>query len=147
MMAGLNLGALALMLDLLVAGLLVATIVYAWVLNRKLSALRSAKPEMEQLIARFVQATARAENGLAEIRQTAEQTGEGLRQATEEGQSIADDLVFLVERAGKLADRLAVPQARRAATEPDRSGTGPRLGAQAHADQPDEVTSKLRALR
>ena len=147
MMAALNMGTLALVLDFLVAGLLVATIAYAWVLNRKLTALRTAKPEMEQLIARFVQATSRAENGLAEIRQTAEQTSEGLRKATEEGQSLADDLVFLVERAGKLADRLAVPQGRRAPAETERPHAGPSAAPQSLADTSDEATSKLRALR
>lgn len=147
MMTGLDMGYLSLALDLAIAGLLAATVAYAWVLNRKLNALRAAKPEMEQLIARFVQATARAENGLAEIRQTAEQTSDGLRQATEQGQSIADDLVFLVERAGKLADRLAVPQSRRAQAEPDRLRSGVGAGTEAHAGQADEITSKLRALR
>lgn len=143
MIAELNAGALALVLDLLVATLLVATIAYAWVLNRKLAAFRAAKPEMEELIARFVQATARAENGLAEIRQTAEQAGEGLRQASESGQAIADDLVFLVERAGKLADRLTVPkggtQSRRGESDPESLTPRP--------DATDRVTSKLRALR
>ena len=147
MIFGFDVGVYALLLDFLVAGLLIATIAYAWVLNRKLSALRDAKPEMEALIARFVQATGRAENGLAEIRQTAEQTGEALRQATEEGRAIADDLVFLVERAGKLADRLTVPQSGRPVNEPERLRAEPDADLHGLAERPDELTSKLRALR
>ncbi len=145
MMAAMDLGYVSLALNLLVAALLVATIAYAWTLNRKLNALRESKQDMEQLIGRFAQATTRAENGLAEIRQTADQTGGDLRQSISEGRSIADDLVFLVERAGKLADRLAVP--------PTRTGAKPAAGEAADEPMepglvpPDRRASKLHGLR
>lgn len=95
-----------LLADAIIAVLLVATIVYAAILERKLSALRAAKQEMASLITRFGESTRRAESGLAEIRQTAEETGRTLQQAVDKGNSLADDLVFLVERGDAVAGRL-----------------------------------------
>ena len=104
--------------DALIVALLVATIAYAVVLDRRLKALRAAQPEMERVLAQFSEVTARAEGGLAALRDAAEETGRSLDSAIEKGNGIADDLVFLVDRAGKLADRLAAtPGPRRAAAE------------------------------
>lgn len=99
-------GELGLLVDGIVAILLVATIVYAAILNRKLSQLRAARGEMEQLLAGFSQATARAESSLAALREMSSEAGERLQQDIEKGNAVADDLMFLVERAGGLADRL-----------------------------------------
>lgn len=146
MIAAMDMGYVSFALNLLVAALLVATIAYAWTLNRKLNALRESKQDMEQLIARFAQATSRAENGLAEIRQTADQTGGELRQSISEGRSIADDLVFLVERAGKLADRLTVPPARAGAAL-DAAAEAPDDPIEPGLVPPDRRSSKLHGLR
>jgi len=96
----------ALLADAIIAALLVATIAYAAILERKLSALRAAKQEMAELIGRFTEATTRAESGLAGIRQTAEETGRELQRILDKGNSLADDLVFLVERGDAVAGRL-----------------------------------------
>ncbi len=92
----------SLVLDVLVAFLLVVTIGYAVVLNRRLGVLRSDKAELEKLALSFGEATLRAEESLGQLRQTAED----LQQRIEKAQSLADDLVFLVDRGGTAADRL-----------------------------------------
>ncbi len=115
----------SLLADAVLAVLLVATIAYAAILERKLSGLRAAKQEMAELVGRFTEATKRAENGLAEIRQTAEETGRTLQQALEKGNSLADDLVFLVERGDAVAGRLERGAAKgrgRATAEPPPAG-------------------------
>jgi hypothetical protein len=96
----------SLLFDAVVAALLVATIVYAVILNRKLTQLRDARGEMERLLGGFVEATSRAERGLAALREAAGACGEELQRRTDKGNAVADDLMFLVERAGGLADRL-----------------------------------------
>jgi hypothetical protein len=106
LIAELPMDRLGLLFDAVIAVLLVATIVYAAVLDRKLSVLRDCRAEMEQLIGRFTQATGRAEKALAEIRHAAGETGQALQSSIEKGNTVADDLMFLVERAGSLADRL-----------------------------------------
>jgi len=92
--------------DVVVAVLLVVTIVYAVILNRKLSALRDAKAEMQQLLVGFAEATGKAERGLAAFRDAAAGVGRDLQRQIECGRALADDLSFLVQRGGNLADRL-----------------------------------------
>lgn len=97
---------LGLLFDVAIALLLIATIVYAVILNRKLSELRGAKQEMEQLFGGFAKSTERAEASLSALREAAGKTGEMLQDGIIKGNAVADDLVFLIERAGSLADRL-----------------------------------------
>ena len=89
-------------LDLLIAVLLVITISYAVVLNRKLSLVRRDKTSLERLANSFTQATGRAEESIGKLKQTAE----SLRERMDKAQALRDDLVFLVERGTGAADRL-----------------------------------------
>ena len=59
-------------LDILVAGLLVVTIAYAVVLNRRLGMLRRDKTELEGLAANFGEATMRAGDSIVKLKTTAE---------------------------------------------------------------------------
>ena len=63
--------AIAVILDLLIVGLLGATISYAVVLNRKLRRLRDAEVEMRQVIADFNQSTEKAQSHLDAIKELA----------------------------------------------------------------------------
>jgi len=98
---------LSLIIDLVVAGLLVATIVYASVLNRKLATLRSSKQEMESLAGRLVESTQHAERALADLKSAANETGDQLERRVGEARNLVDDLRFLVDKGSGLADRLA----------------------------------------
>ena len=96
----------ALAFDAVIAVLLVITIVYAVILNRKLSALRDAKGEMERLLLGFAEATGKAEQGLAAFRDAADGAGKDLQRQIQTARALADDLAFLVQRGAGLADRL-----------------------------------------
>ncbi len=98
---------IALILDLLVAGLLIATIVYAVTLNRRLIELQESRSELEGLIRSFGEATARAEAGIKAMKRTAAETGEGLQKNLERGKALRDELQFMIEAADALAQRLA----------------------------------------
>ncbi len=96
----------SLILDALIAALLVATIGYAVVLNRKLGVLRDAKSEMEALIASFSESTERAGSGVESLKQEAGRSGEALQKKVESARGLVDDLGFLIERGTRLAERL-----------------------------------------
>lgn len=113
----------ALAFDVVVAVLLAVTIVYAVILNRKLSALRDAKAEMERILIGFAEATGKAERGLATFRDAADGVGRELQRQIETGRALADDLTFLVQRGGALADRLG--DCRPADRPADRPGDRP----------------------
>ncbi len=96
----------SLIFDALIAVLLVATIGYAAVLNRKLGIIRDAKSEMESLIASFSESTERAGSGVESLKQEAGRSGEALQKKVEAARGLVDDLGFLIERGTKLAERL-----------------------------------------
>lgn len=98
--------AIGLLFDALVAVLLIATIVYAGILNRKLSNLRALKPEMEVLVARLAESTQIAEKGLQNLRDEVERTGETMQRRVETARGIVDELGFLIEKGDAAARRL-----------------------------------------
>jgi hypothetical protein len=92
--------------DLLVSGLLIATLVYMIRLNRRLELLRSARTEFEALIARFVASTSQAEQSMAELKLTATERGQAVQEAVQRATALRDDLALLVDRGSRLADQL-----------------------------------------
>ncbi len=109
---------LAVVLDVVVALLLVAAIVAAFVLNRRFNAFREAKAEFEQVIERFNLAAARAEGGVNGLRSSADATGASLQQAITKGQALRADLEALVRRAEAASATLAVAARGGAAAAP-----------------------------
>lgn len=120
---------LALAFDIVVACLLIVTIVYAVILNRKLAVLRAAKGDMERVLNGFAQATVQAERGMAAVRDAADGAAGDLRKQIESGRGLMGDLSFMVERAGELADRLdgAITSSRPAAKRKAGSGGAARM--------------------
>lgn len=102
---------LPLILDIAVAALLVVTIVYATILNRRLTAMRRDRKELAAVAASFEKAIARAGDSVTKLRTSTENLQESIGKA----ESLRDDLAFLLERGGSAADRLeaAVRAARR----------------------------------
>lgn len=97
---------LSIVMDGVVAALLVATIVYAAILSRKLGALRNDKAQLEALVRSLDESSSRAVAGIASLREAAEQTGQQLQQKMEQGQTLRADLTYIIELGGNLADRL-----------------------------------------
>jgi hypothetical protein len=147
-------------LDVIIAVLLVATIVYAAVLNRKLAALRNAKAEMEMLAARFADSTAKAESGIQNLKAHASESGVTLDSISARAAGLAGDLSFLVEKGTSLANRLeeAIDSARGKGPGADgmrplraerMTGAGTRTGAgpgQAMTPAAAEVSPEQAAL-
>jgi len=92
----------SLVLEILVAGLLVVTISYTVMLNRRLRTMRQDKLALEKLAAKFVDSTVRAEESITRLKATADE----LKERIERAQGLRDDLAFLTERGGSAADRL-----------------------------------------
>ena len=95
-----------LILDVIVAILLIATIVYSVILNNRLTQLRRHRDDLAKLVAAFNDATLRAEAGIPKLKRTAEEAGSSLQERVEKAQALRDDLAFMIERADSLANRL-----------------------------------------
>lgn len=144
---------MSILLDLIVAGLLVTVIVFAAILNRRLSVWRQERAEFERLIAEFNRAAVRAETGVERLKAASEQTGKTLQQAVTKGQSLRDDLSYLIERAEPLADRLTerIRAARNmrheeSVAEPP-AAQRPKAGAQETDEQDERARAKRELLR
>jgi hypothetical protein len=106
----------SLVLDIVIAVLLVITIGYAMVLNRRLTGLRKDKAQLEKLAASFGEATLRAGQGTLVLRST---TG-ALQECIDKAEVLRDDLQFLLDRGTSAADRLeAVVRSSRDRSLPD----------------------------
>ena len=110
----------SLIVDLFLAVLLVVTIGYAIILNKRLGSLRRDKAQLEKLSVSFGDSTVRAEESIEKLMTTSE----FLQDRLESAQSLRDDLVFLIERGGQAADKLEdlVRESR------NMAGVGPRPG-------------------
>jgi hypothetical protein len=95
-------------IDMAVAGLLVAAILYAVRLNRTLESLREGKSELATLIGRFDEAAAHAERSVARLGQSTADQGKVLNAAIAEAQALRDELSFMLERGDTVAERIAV---------------------------------------
>lgn len=130
----------SLIVDLFVAILLVVTIGYAIVLNRRLGKLRGDKAELEKLAATFGESTVRAEESIEKLRNTADM----LQDRMEKAEALRDDLAFLIDRGGQAADKLEdLVRATR-----DKVGIGPRSvseNANADVDKGDGQSRPLTA--
>ncbi|WNJ99073.1 DUF6468 domain-containing protein [Thalassospiraceae bacterium LMO-JJ14] len=91
-----------LIIDIAVAVLLVVTIGYAMVLNKRLNRLRKDKKDLESLARTFGESTQRAEENLNQLRTVAQALDIQMQRA----QTLRDDISFLADRGGSTADRL-----------------------------------------
>jgi len=97
---------LSLILDLVLVGLLAATIAYAIILNKEIIKLRESRGEMNDLIRGLNEAMARAETGVRGLKKTAHDTGEDLQRTVTKAQTLRDELEFMIEAADAMANRL-----------------------------------------
>ncbi|GIK99669.1 MAG: hypothetical protein BroJett029_38780 [Alphaproteobacteria bacterium] len=112
---------LALAIDALLAALLLATLVYGVMLNRRLARLRADRDQLAAVVAEFDAATARATAALDGLRGTADTTGKSLQTVVDRARGAIEDLTFLVERGERAAERLEAatrPSALRSAPQP-----------------------------
>lgn len=95
-----------LILESLVAILLAVTIVYCFILNRRLTALRMSHTELSAAARVLHDATEKARYGIEQLRKTGASIAAELSEKTKSGRAIADELSVIVDSANNLADRL-----------------------------------------
>ena len=93
-------------LDVVVILLLIPTIIYAVILNRRLAALRRSREELSKVVNSFNEATMRAEAGIPKLKKATTEANHTLKDRVEKAQTLRDDLAFMIERAEELAARL-----------------------------------------
>ena len=141
-----------LLLDTLIIILLALTISYCWLLNRRIKILQDSKSELAQLLRYFDESTQRASESIVALQAASKKIGENIQTRIEKANYALDDLTFMIEKAGKLADQLeasfAVSRARSRASEQNNNEDAPApQAARKHPvmEQPSIVVNKPEA--
>ena len=101
-------GGMQLILEVVLLGLLAATLFHALRLERALGVLKRDRATLEALVAGFNESTRQAEGGVARLREAADGAGRQIARQIEAAGALKGDLAFLTERGEKLADRMDV---------------------------------------
>ncbi|MBY6262304.1 hypothetical protein EI613_10305, partial [Azospirillum sp. 412522] len=96
----------SIIIDVVMVGLLAATIAYAIILNRQIIKLRESRGEMAELIQGLNEAMGRADSGVRTLKKAAGDTGEDLQRTVIKAQALRDELQFMIEAGDTLANRL-----------------------------------------
>lgn len=123
---------ISLILDLVIVGLLAATIAYAIILNKQIVKLRESRGELAELIKGLNEAISGAETSVRGLKKTASETGEDLQRTVNKAQTLRDELEFMIEAADALANRLGSAgegSGGRAAAARQASGLGSGMGS------------------
>ncbi|MFO1187055.1 MAG: DUF6468 domain-containing protein [Alphaproteobacteria bacterium] len=109
---------LGLAVNLLVAVLLAATLVYCFRLDRRLSALRSGQDGFKEVIAALDRATERAQMSLADLKALGLAAETALRPEVAKADVLLEELKLMVQSADRVADRLVEARPSGAAAKP-----------------------------
>lgn len=93
-------------LDVVIIALLGVGIFYAWRLERQLRALDRNRQEMEKFVGTFSSAVTRAEKGIRELQDTAQDTGVDVDRHIARAGALKDELHYLIDAADKIAAKL-----------------------------------------
>lgn len=90
---------LSLVIELIVSLLLVVTISYCFIVNRKLTALRADQSGLRQVVSELNRSTERAEKAILDMRRTAQKVDGELAGYIGSAQSARDELVQAIDRS------------------------------------------------
>lgn len=93
-------------LDLLVIALLAAVISYATLLNKKLTAIRDSRFELQKFIESFSVSLNKAEANVKDLKRVGESALAAVLDQLAKSQTLRDELTFLVDRGETMAETL-----------------------------------------
>lgn len=124
-----------LLLEGLVALLLVVTVVYCVLLDRRLRALRDGQDGLKSIIEGLDAATSRAQMSISELKTSGDRLTNDLSGRVAKARALTDELSIMIDAGNSLADRLDAGRGKAGATSeteraerrgPKESGLGPR---------------------
>lgn len=144
-----NLSAFTLLFEAGFAILLLVTIVYAVKLNTRISALRERDSELREMIGRFHEASSQAQDSAVALKSAGVDAERQLRATINRGQSLRDDLAFMIERGERIADRMERSAIRQRPApgpeiEAEPAGPSPELAAEPAAESGEEAVEDPR---
>ena len=106
------------LVDIVVAILLGAVIVYCAILDRRLAVVREGQDSLRELLAQLSGATLNAERAVMDLRNTANASAADLGEKIRIAKPLADELGLLVESGSAVVGRLEKSRSDGAASQP-----------------------------
>lgn len=94
------------LLNLFLVGLLLATIGYCAMLNKRLSSMRDAHAELRQLTEEFDRALVRSKSGVDDLKSLAATTGKQFNAEINQAKELIEELQLINASSTRIADRL-----------------------------------------
>jgi hypothetical protein len=125
---------LSLIVEIGLSVLLLATIIYCAILERRLSALRKGQDGLKDTIAKLNEAIVAAGSSMRMLKSTAAGAADALDERIARGRGLADELSILTASGDRIAERMA-----------DRSTAAPR--ANNVSPMPASLAARMEALK
>ena len=125
---------ISLIVELVLSALLLATIVYCAILERRLSALRKGQDGLKTTISHLNEAITAAGSSMRMLKSTAAGAADALGERITRGRAIADELSLLVASGDRIAERM------------DRSAQ-PRAASNGSGAIPAALAARMEALK
>ena len=107
---------LSLLMNVMMAGLLLTTIIFCLRLNARIKILQDSKSELARIIQEFDESTQRDTASIAEIHTATARLSDNIQHKIDKANFIANDLEYMIEKSSKLTGKQA-----EASTRPARS--------------------------
>lgn len=145
-------------LDVLLVVLLTATVIYCFVLNRRLGQLRNAQGDMAAMVRSFDESTERARSSIDELKHTAGAVGLELEGRIGKARDMLDELNLVTTSGERVADRIeksidsrkagaAAGNAAKAAPETKAADPSARAPREGRGDAESKLLKALRQVR
>src|SRR5690606_3690060 len=93
-------------INLFMVALLMTTIIYCWVLNRRIRILQDSKSELAQLLRYFDESTQRASDSIVALQSSSKRASEAIQHKLERSVEMLDDLEFMIEKGTKVCNQI-----------------------------------------
>lgn len=93
-------------LNALIAVLLVLTIGYCWLLNRRILILQDSKSELAQLLKHFDESTERASESILALQAASRKIGETIQGRIDKANYLIDDLSIMIDKGRRLTSQI-----------------------------------------
>jgi len=111
------------LLNVLLVGLLTATICYCYVLNRRIQTLQDSKSELAALLQQFDESTVKASETIIAMQTASKKIGDNIQLRIDKANYLLDDLSYAIEKGSRLTSQIdasfAVNRARTKAGDTD----------------------------
>ncbi|MFM9891063.1 MAG: DUF6468 domain-containing protein [Rickettsiales bacterium] len=116
---------LSLIINFMMAGLLLATIIYCLKLNNRIRILQDSKSDLARIIREFDESTQRATQSIAEIHQATARLSDNIQHKIDKANFLMTDLDYLIDRGAKITGKTEMVSPRPSSVTPLRPDSAP----------------------